>query len=111
MSTFFLRPSPGGSAGIDPSAHTRIPKSGYIVFDVATGRETVYLVWSKKPVPQLERLKILPVVHSTVVVEDAAEALGAISDAAGSATLIGSVRSLDDVLGRVGYELRLVRSR
>lgn len=68
-----LRPAPGGSAEIEASARTRIPPSSYLVFDAATGRETVYLVWSKTPVPEMERLKSLPVTHNTIVVEDAAE--------------------------------------
>ncbi len=68
-----LVPKPEGDAAVQASALTRIPREGYMSFDAARGKETLYLIWARQPVAEMERLKTLPVVHSTVVVADAAE--------------------------------------
>jgi class 3 adenylate cyclase len=55
-----LFPSPlnnGGSAELSPGKELPIPQGGPMVFDSERGEETLWLVWSKTKLPELEALE------------------------------------------------------
>ena len=54
-----LRPAPGVSAGIPAGQRVRIPSDPeeWLHFDDAKGEEKVYLIFSAKPVAELEAIK------------------------------------------------------
>jgi class 3 adenylate cyclase len=71
-SIMLLEPRNGASAERPSLATIRIPAANWFQFDAASGTETCYLVWAKAPVPELERLKALPVYKGGVLIEDPA---------------------------------------
>ncbi len=70
-----LEPRHNSPAERAPYATVRIPPAGaWFRFDEATGKETLYLVWSRAAAPELERVKGLPAVAGgIVVIDDAAQ--------------------------------------
>ena len=65
-----LRPLPGQSAQRPASGE---PSELKLRFDRASGRELLYLIWSREAVPEMEQVANLPSVqHGIVVVTDAA---------------------------------------
>src|SRR5262249_2378633 len=76
--TFNLRyPPPGRSPQLQANATAEIPaEPNWIEFDTAAGVEKLYLVWSAKPVPQLEQaLAKAPIEHNTYVIGDQSQFL------------------------------------
>lgn len=49
-----LQPRPQELPTVSAGSMVRIPSSGWFQFDAAAGKEILYVVWSKAPVPELE---------------------------------------------------------
>jgi len=65
-----------GSSATPAGAIVRIPDQNWFVFDAATGREVVSIVWSKQAAPELEAVRTLPVSpNQNLVVLDTPEAM------------------------------------
>jgi serine/threonine-protein kinase len=49
-----LQPRPNELPTVSAGAMIRVPPAGWFQFDAAAGKEILYVVWSKAPVPELE---------------------------------------------------------
>jgi serine/threonine-protein kinase len=55
-----LQPRPLDLPTVSAGSMVRIPPSGWFQFDAAAGKEILYVIWSKAPVPELEVARDLP---------------------------------------------------